>query len=406
MANKRLFIVEYPKLADEVDYLLTDAKAIKGAGLANRTLDVWWKCSRFDHSYPRSIESTIVSYRKKMKTRCLYCLNELVLPGFNDLATTHPLIAAQWDYEKNPGVTPSQVFASDTDTVYWLCESGHSTSTHPRARAIDKKKCGVCLNKAVEVGSNDVFTTHPELREIWDFKRNQHLDPETLMASSDKKAHWICAKGHQTESAISAKALKGTKCSACGNRQVEPGFNDLATHYPDLAKEFEVDANKMTPDQVLAGTGSYYFWRCQRGHTWKAKVSNRVSRDSGCPGCTPGGFDSSKPGTFYFIEHSDMRAMKIGITNPSSKIDRVEAWKSAGWKLLYRIDSPDGVVVQSLEVHIKRWLRVELGLKPFLGKSEVGFMRGASETFDGQAVEASKVIEKVNETYQTINNGG
>ena len=36
-----------------------------------------------------------------MKTACPFCSHKKLLSGYNDLATTYPQIAAEWDYEKN-----------------------------------------------------------------------------------------------------------------------------------------------------------------------------------------------------------------------------------------------------------------------------------------------------------------
>jgi hypothetical protein len=57
---------------------------------------VWWKC-RLRHSW-----SAMIQNRSKGQ-HCPYCVGRRVLIGFNDLVTTHPKIAKEWNYEKtNP----------------------------------------------------------------------------------------------------------------------------------------------------------------------------------------------------------------------------------------------------------------------------------------------------------------
>ena len=392
MAKKVKFVERFPELAREVDYDLCNEAEVAELGLDNRHYQVWWKCSVAGHSYQRTVSSRIANLKKQV-TPCTYCSGHTLLIGFNDLARTHPEIAEQWDYSLNYPLLPSQVFANDTNPVYWICELGHSTHTHPQARAIQRKRCGVCLNKVVQAGVNDLFSTNPELVSMWDFDRNSGLDPAKLTRQSKELAHWICSKGHRFESRVKALAALGSSCLYCGNREVSPGFNDLQHLHPEIAAEFDVDANGIGADKVLAGTADYFSWRCRDGHTWRAKVSNRVSRLSGCPGCAKNGFDPTKTGVFYVIASSKLGAMKVGITNPDSKADRIKGWKQAGWQVLFTFES-DGRFIQSLELKMKRWIKGELGLPSYLSKQDVGIMRGASETFSAEGVSATQVVDK------------
>ena len=38
---------------------------------------------------------------RKQGENCPYCAGQKVWPGFNDLKTKDPALAAEWDYEKN-----------------------------------------------------------------------------------------------------------------------------------------------------------------------------------------------------------------------------------------------------------------------------------------------------------------
>lgn len=392
MPAKILLVDRFPDLANTVDFSKTERQIFNQLGVDDWTHTIWWLCSEYGHSYPRTISSRVSNLGKEADA-CLYCQKVLILRGFNDLASTHPLIAAQWDYLLNEPLTPSDVMAHDTTPVFWICSEGHSSHTHPQARAVQRKNCGVCLNKVVQLGVNDLFTTNPELKDLWDFVANKQLDPSHLTKQSKKNAHWICLNGHNFESTIKARAVLGSGCKFCVNREVSPGFNDLRTLYPSIAAEFDLEVNKTQPDLVLAGTADYFYWRCAEGHSWRAKVSNRVSRLSGCPGCSGAGYDPTKAGLFYVILNQHLGAMKVGITNPDSKSDRVKGWVDSGWQVLFTHES-DGRLIQSLELQMKRWIRYDLSLPSYLSKQDVGAMRGASETFSAEAVSENVVIGK------------
>ena len=53
-------------------------------------VEAWWFCS-LGHAYPAKINNRVCN-----KTGCPYCNGKKVLPGFNDLSTICPEIAAEW----------------------------------------------------------------------------------------------------------------------------------------------------------------------------------------------------------------------------------------------------------------------------------------------------------------------
>ncbi len=73
-----------------------------------------WKC-KYGHEWNATIGS-----RTGLQANCPYCSNKKVLAGFNDLATTHPEIAAQaygWD--------PSTITFGTNVKKLWKCSENH-----------------------------------------------------------------------------------------------------------------------------------------------------------------------------------------------------------------------------------------------------------------------------------------
>ena len=65
------------------------------------------------------------------------------------------------------------------------------------------------------------------------------------------------------------------------------GLNDLATVNPKLAKEWHVEYNDdLTPLMVTAGSNKKVWWKCEKGHVWKATVYDR-NHGTRCPHCYP-----------------------------------------------------------------------------------------------------------------------
>ena len=119
--------------------------------------------------------------------------------------------------------------------------------------------------------------SHPELAAEAD-----GWDPAAFSMGSEKRVGWKCEKGHTWTTLVFQRARMGTGCPFCSNQRVWPGFNDLKTRNPELARE----ANGWDPESVLAGGTKKFEWKCKAGHVWTASMVNRVSKGTGCPYCS------------------------------------------------------------------------------------------------------------------------
>lgn len=187
------------------------------------------------------------------------------------LAETHPEIAAQaygWD--------PREVTRGARTKLPWKCNLGHIWDAQPNDRTGAKSGCPVCANRKLLVGFNDLSTTHPELAA-----QAHGWDPKEVMAGSSVNLEWICAKGHIWKSVPVSRVRQETGCLVCLGKQVQTGFNDLATTHPNIASEaYGWDATK-----VNAGSNKKLSWKCESGHIWDAQPNGRVGANSGCPVC-------------------------------------------------------------------------------------------------------------------------
>jgi DNA-directed RNA polymerase subunit RPC12/RpoP len=82
-----------------------------------------------------------------------------------------------------------------------------------------------------------------------------------------------------------ASRNRGNGCPYCAKKAVLAGYNDLQTLSPELLKEWDYEKNSSTsPDSVALFSHHKVWWKCKRGHSWKAAVSDRSS-GNGCPKC-------------------------------------------------------------------------------------------------------------------------
>ena len=121
--------------------------------------------------------------------------------------------------------------------------------------------------------------------EQWDAERNQPLTPDNTSYGSKRKVWWCCSKGHSWQAAVHTRTGSGTGCPVCAGKVVQAGDNDLATRFPELAREWHPTRNgSLTPEQVVSGGHRMVWWICEKGHEWRAQIKSRTN-GCGCPVC-------------------------------------------------------------------------------------------------------------------------
>jgi hypothetical protein len=321
---------------------------------------------------------------------CPVCTSRSVVAGFNDLATTNSVFAAQWHPTMNGHLTPAGLTASSHTPVWWMCALGHEWQVSPNARS--DNGCPVCSGKQVLRGFNDLATTRPDLAIEWHPSKNGALIPQAVTVMSGKRVWWLCPRGHEWEARIADHSF-GYGCPVCSNQQVQAGFNDLSTTRPDLASRWHPTKNgDLTPQMITQKSGRRAWWLCERDHEWEATLADR-SNGAGCPDCAEPGFKPGMPGHLYFLHHHVLGAFKVGITNVGTK--RLAAFRANGWTVLNLERFDVGVDAQFVERVIKQWWRGELGLPAFLGSHEMSTTGGWTETVSAEALTAFECIARI-----------
>ncbi|WP_376940706.1 zinc-ribbon domain-containing protein [Arthrobacter ramosus] len=288
--------VTHPDIAAEWNHNLNPGIAPSNI-TAGSGIMVHWVCSH-GHEYAATPGS-----RTGLGRGCPVCANLRVLEGVNDLATTHRHIAAEWHPGLNGPATPRAVVAGSSKKYYWRCPAGHDYLSAVYSRT-NGKGCPACAGQQIIAGFNDLRTTHPGIAAEWDHEANGSRTPESVIAGSARPVHWICALGHHYAKPINRRAA-GAGCQYCSNRKVLPGFNDLATRHPDIARDWHSQKNgSLKPADVIPGnTGRW--WKCTEGHEQFGTVPNRV-KTRGCTACPlesrqgTGGQTGCESGTFRF----------------------------------------------------------------------------------------------------------
>ena len=241
---------------------------------------IWWRCQN-GHSYRSAVKTRVQG------SGCPYCAGKNVLPEETSLATEYPSIAKEWDAAKNVPLLPTQVISGTRRKVWWRCPKGHSWRAAVYSRTTLGTGCPVCTGRQALAGENDLATLYPDIAAQWDEEKNGALHPSNVTAGSNRRVWWRCEKGHSYRAMIAQHVQRGDGCPYCANRKVLPGFNDLATAAPLVAKQWHESLNgALTPGMVTAGSHKKAWWRCSYGHAWKAVIYSRAGvQQCGCPVC-------------------------------------------------------------------------------------------------------------------------
>ena len=194
---------------------------------------------------------------------CPYLSGRKVWRGFNDLATTHPEISAQWHPIKNGNLRPEDVTAGSGKTVWWFFpfdvpDDWPTESIRGKHFDFEWKlsvNCRICYesgcpylsNRKIYRGFNDLATTHPELTKEWHPTKNGGLTPYNVIAGYDKKIWWCIVDGnghfHEWSATVYSRAYQNANC---------PDFSD--SHGEKFVKKYLNKKNiKFKPQKTFAG---------------------------------------------------------------------------------------------------------------------------------------------------------
>lgn len=117
--TEKKYLIDNPTLMAEWDWEKNNELGLEPEKLliySNKQAN--WKCIK-GHTWPAQI------CNRTNGRNCPYCSNKRVLIGFNDLTTTAPHLAKEWNYEKNKPLLPENFTIGSGKKVWWICPLGH-----------------------------------------------------------------------------------------------------------------------------------------------------------------------------------------------------------------------------------------------------------------------------------------
>jgi hypothetical protein len=177
-----------------------------------------------------------VNSKTKWKCKCLSC-GEIVFPKLNGIQsgeggclkcgmkkaglknTMDEFLAIQ--IAMNAGFTPLEPYTNAL-TKWKMRHSVCNAIVYPKLNTISNNSskstcCAVCSGHQVEVGFNDLQTTHPLIS-----KEAIGWDPKEVTAGSSRtKKRWICSEKHEWRASV-AERTNGHGCPSCAQSGFDP----------------------------------------------------------------------------------------------------------------------------------------------------------------------------------------
>ncbi len=304
--------------------------------VANSHKKIWWKCTK-GHEWEASIKS------RNKGAGCPYCSGRQAIIGYNDLATINQYLAKEWNYEKNGDLKPNTIKANSVKKVWWKCSKGHEWEATISSRNRGNG-CPICakelqtsfpeqaiyyyikqlfpdaINRDHHLEMElDIFIPSKMIAIEYDgiyWHKNSKRDARKNQLCKDNKIILFRVKEDYKECNLDDKYLKIIPCTYSDNgiksaiEIIASYLNEyidvnldrdriliytsyinnekkhsLMTLNPTLAKEWNYEKNNdLQPDMIALNSGKKVWWKCDKGHEWKASLYSR-SNGSGCPIC-------------------------------------------------------------------------------------------------------------------------
>lgn len=253
-------------------------------------------------------------------------------------------------------------------------------------------KCGTCGSETYKTLSNlrkgsknckhcarNSVVNEEEARDLY---RSVGLEPFGPFPGG--KGGWDskCTKCGETVSPYYTSVTRGRGCKYCSGKAVN-------------AEQAVAVMRAHDYEPLVPYPGSLKSWRakCTKcGEESAPSYATVASKGSRCKFCNPAGINLLEPAVFYFIEHKEYRAMKIGISGAGKS--RITTHRRQGWEVLELLQLDTGQMALDLEQSVKSWIRDTLGLPQYLGKEEMP-QRGETETFAADEVNPRTVWKQV-----------
>ena len=199
----------------------------------------------------------------------------------------NPEASKYWVDERNNGLTPDNVSFKSTKTVYMRCPDKPNHIYQKKVFLIPGKSpygCTFCSKgnrRQIIKGENDFFTQCKEAADMWDFEKNEGVNPETELLHARQKYWFHCKNGHSFQKLLN-DFRRSPRCPEC-----RKATWTTVDQVPKLMKQWNYGKNQdIDASKIYVTSKMTVWWLCPEcGYEWQAQISTRNLSKGWCPCC-------------------------------------------------------------------------------------------------------------------------
>ncbi len=251
---------------------------------------VWWSCDQCPEGLPHIWEACLHS--RSQGVGCPFCSGTAVCQH-NTLATKAPQVAMFWDAKKNHPLSPDQVTVFSRIRAHWKCSNClYEWQTSVLNKTCGKTGCPKCAKTDRGRQADGTRQKHPTfaiaqhaLLKQWDHDRNKENGnyPDNTTLQSNKLIWWLChecpkGKVHSWQAPAynrTSEKKKASGCPFCAGKMLCQ-CNSLESVCPDVAADFDIEKNGVSPAEVTSATVTKYSWLSDKPGAKMRSVAQRT----------------------------------------------------------------------------------------------------------------------------------
>ncbi|MFF5638729.1 zinc-ribbon domain-containing protein [Streptomyces sp. NPDC012825] len=181
-----------------------------------------WRCHRCGHRGENTVAGRVQIFLKRGPAfgcrRCSIQRRDAPRPGVS-LEEARPGLAAEFHAELNAPLTASELTPGSQRKVYWHCVSDPEHPSYLQSVSNRRKSgCPACVNRVV-TPANNLLAVAPQIAAQWHPSKNGSLTADAVVAGSNRRVWWRCARGHEWQAHISTRVSQRTRCGLCSRGQ-------------------------------------------------------------------------------------------------------------------------------------------------------------------------------------------
>ena len=316
------FRMAYPEEAEWWDY------SKNGEDTPDNTVSksgkkFYFNCKKENHSFMKS------GYDFSRREGCP-CCNTPNWANRKTLFEAIPQAIEMWDYEKNNGLDPDKLYPNSLEEIWFTCSERQHSFQKKLVHFKQRPYCMEC--KKIE---NSIYYKEPLMLKFWDYENNTVSPKEVLANDKEIEINWKCPDcGYKwTQKAMHRKSAKKGKCPCCDMGRVfdensKNAGNTLLNRRPEVAKFWDYELNKGTPDKISHKSDKQAYLKCCQNSShssFKIKVSSIPQNPPyGCPQCE----QEYQESILLVNVCPQIRTMWDDALNPEVDINTLKNWQN------------------------------------------------------------------------------